>query len=116
MTQPTEPIHLRTETTDSGWLLHLQVPENLFYLEGHFPQAPIVAGVCQLRWVVKAIEAYCQHTAHVIAMEAVKFHHILRPGQAFVLEITRGTTTGTWAYRLYADEQQYASGRLVFEI
>jgi len=116
MKKPTEPIHLKTDVTESGCILHLQVPEDLYYLEGHFPQAPIIAGVCQLRWVVKAIEAYCQKTVHVTAMEAVKFHQFLLPGQSFSLGITFDSNANKWTYCLYSKDQKFASGRLVIDL
>jgi 3-hydroxymyristoyl/3-hydroxydecanoyl-(acyl carrier protein) dehydratase len=115
MTKPTEPIHVNTEPTDSGCILHLQVPDDLYYLEGHFPQTPMVAGVCQLRWVVNAIEAYARQKVHVTGMEAVKFHRMLCPGQIFSLLIDFDRETHTWAYCLYTAEQKFASGRLVVD-
>src|SRR5256885_15707285 len=78
--QPTEPVLLAKELTDTGYVLHCKVPENLYYLPGHFPQVPVVPGVCQLRWVIKSIETYAGCPLHLTAMEAIKFHRILFPG------------------------------------
>ncbi len=116
MAKPTEPIHIKTELTNSGCILHLQVPKDLYYLEGHFPQAPMVAGICQLRWVVKAIEAYCRERLHITAMEAVKFHRILSPGQQFSMEINFDREASKWIYCMYSGEKKFASGRLVVEV
>ncbi len=113
MTKPTEPIHVKTELIDSGCILHLQVPADLFYFEGHFPDAPVVAGVCQLRWIVKAIEAHCGEKLHITAMEAVKFHRLLLPGQSFCMKIHFDREARKWHYRLYADDAKFASGRLL---
>lgn len=115
MFQPTAPIHLKAEPIDAGRILHLQVPDDLYYLQGHFPEAPVVAGVCQLQWVVKAIEAYCGEPVHIMAMEAVKFHRLLCPGQSFCLEITFDRQIGKWLYSLYSADKKFASGRLVIE-
>ena len=116
MTRPTEPIHFKTERTDSGCILHLQVPDDLYYLQGHFPQIPIVAGICQLRWVINAIEAYCGEKLHIVAMEAVKFHRILFPGQPFFMEITFDRAACKWGYRIYSEDKKFASGRLAVEV
>ncbi len=116
MTKPTEPIYVKTEPIDAGCILHLQVPEDLYYLEGHFPQAPIVAGVCQLRWVINAIEAYCGKKLHITAMEAIKFHQLLLPGWAFCMEISLDQEASKWIYSLYSEEEKYASGRLLVEV
>jgi 3-hydroxymyristoyl/3-hydroxydecanoyl-(acyl carrier protein) dehydratase len=110
--QPTDPILLAQEDTDTGRILHCRVPENLYYLSGHFPQVAVVPGVCQLRWVLQSIETYAGHALQMTAMEAVKFHHMLFPGQAFSLAIRFDGAASTWFYRIFSDEQTFASGRL----
>ena len=111
--QPTEPVLLAQEPTDTGYVLHCKVPENLYYLTGHFPQVPVVPGVCQLRWVIKSIETYSGSSLHITAMEAVKFHHMLFPGQTFFLEVKFDRKTSKWVYRIFSEEQTFASGRLL---
>jgi hypothetical protein len=46
-------------------------------------------------------------------MEAVKFHHMLFPGQAFFLEVRLDREASKWVYRIFSDEQTFASGRLI---
>jgi acyl-CoA synthetase (AMP-forming)/AMP-acid ligase II/3-hydroxymyristoyl/3-hydroxydecanoyl-(acyl carrier protein) dehydratase len=111
--QPTDPLLLAKEYTDAGYVLHCKVPENLYYLRGHFPQVPVVPGVCQLRWVIHSIETYSGRTLHLTAMEAVKFHHMLFPGQAFCLEVRCDREASKWVYRLFSNGQTIASGRLL---
>jgi 3-hydroxymyristoyl/3-hydroxydecanoyl-(acyl carrier protein) dehydratase len=111
--QPTEPMLLAKEDTDAGCILHCRVPENLAYLRGHFPHVAVVPGVCQLHWVIRSIETYSGKTARITAMEAVKFHHMLFPGQAFSLEIRSDRAASKWTYRIFSDHQTFASGRLL---
>ena len=111
--QPTAPLLLAREDTDAGYVLHCKVPQDLLYLQGHFPQVPVVPGICQLRWVIQSIEAYSGRTLHFTAMEAVKFHHMLFPGQAFCLEVRLHREASKWMYRIFSDEQIFASGRLL---
>jgi len=111
--RPTHPHLLRMERTDSGYLLHLRVPENLYYLDGHFPQMPIVAGVCQLQWVIDAIQTYTGETLHLSALENVKFLRPLFPGQSCVMELTYIPQPASWHYQIYADPQRFASGSLL---
>jgi acyl-coenzyme A synthetase/AMP-(fatty) acid ligase/3-hydroxymyristoyl/3-hydroxydecanoyl-(acyl carrier protein) dehydratase len=110
--QPTEPVLLAKELTDTGYVLHCTVPENLFYLSGHFPQIAVVPGVCQLRWVIKSIETHSRGLLPITALEAIKFHRILFPGQAFFLEVKFDRQASTWTYCLFSEEQTFASGRL----
>ena len=111
--QSTDPILLAREETNAGYTLHCKVPEDLIYLQGHFPQVAVVPGVCQLRWVIQSIETYLGSTLHLTAMEAVKFHHMLFPGQAFFLEVRLDREASKWVYRIFSDEQTFASGRLL---
>jgi 3-hydroxymyristoyl/3-hydroxydecanoyl-(acyl carrier protein) dehydratase len=113
--QPRHPHVLSTAQTDTGWVLHLYVPEDLFYLEGHFPQSPIVAGVCQLKWVIDYIEMHTGKPLVIKAMEAVKFHRPLLPRQLFAIDLSYEPLTTTWQYRVYAPDQQFASGRLIVQ-
>jgi 3-hydroxymyristoyl/3-hydroxydecanoyl-(acyl carrier protein) dehydratase len=112
---PPHPHVLSTEQTDTGWILHLRVPDDLVYLEGHFPQAPIVAGVCQLKWVIEYIEMHTGKPLVIEAMEAVKFHRPLLPQQIFVIDLSYDHATTTWQYHLDAADKQFASGRLVVQ-
>jgi acyl-CoA synthetase (AMP-forming)/AMP-acid ligase II/3-hydroxymyristoyl/3-hydroxydecanoyl-(acyl carrier protein) dehydratase len=110
---PTAPVLLGREDTEAGYVLHCQVPQDLLYLQGHFPQMPVVPGICQLRWVMQSLETYTGRAVHLTAMEAMKFHHMLFPGQVFFLEVRLYREANTWVYRIFSDEQTFASGRLL---
>lgn len=110
--RPTGPVVLKREPTAFGSLLHLQVPANLAYLDGHFPRFAVVPGVCQLKWVTEEIAAFTGRSATVTAMSAVKFHELLRPGQRFWLEFGLNARKSQWNYRLFDGERTISSGRL----
>ncbi len=112
--KPTRPEVLKRDATESGGLVHLRVPTNLAYLDGHFPQIAVVPGVCQLKWVIEEIEAFCQKKRAITSMEAVKFHELLIPGQEFCLEFAWKAETDKWIYRLFCGERKISSGRLQF--
>jgi 3-hydroxymyristoyl/3-hydroxydecanoyl-(acyl carrier protein) dehydratase len=113
--RPRHPQVLSTEQTDTGWILYLRVPDDLAYLEGHFPQAPIVAGVCQLKWVIDYIEMHTGKPLVIEAMEAVKFHRPLLPQQRFAIELSYDHHTTSWHYQVYAADKAFASGRLLVQ-
>jgi 3-hydroxymyristoyl/3-hydroxydecanoyl-(acyl carrier protein) dehydratase len=116
---PCLPAHypqvLSTKQTDTGCIVYLRVPDDLAYLEGHFPQAPIVAGVCQLKWVIDYIELHTGKPLVIEAMEAVKFHRPLLPQQLFAIELSYDDLTTTWYYQVYAADKSFASGRLIVQ-
>jgi 3-hydroxymyristoyl/3-hydroxydecanoyl-(acyl carrier protein) dehydratase len=113
--RPRYPQVLSTDPTDTGWILYLCVPDDLAYLEGHFTQAPIVAGVCQLKWVIDYIEMHTGKPLVIKAMEAVKFHRPLLPRQRFAIDLSYDHLTPAWQYRVYAVDKQFASGRLIVQ-
>ena len=111
--RPTHPTLLRMERTDDRYVLHLHIPEDLYYFDGHFPQISIVAGVCQLKWVIDYIQTYTGETVQVSALEDVKFLRPLFPGQSCVLELTYVPHPARWRYQIYTDTQRFASGCLL---
>jgi 3-hydroxymyristoyl/3-hydroxydecanoyl-(acyl carrier protein) dehydratase len=112
---PCHPQVLSTAQTDAGWVLHLRVPDDLVYLQGHFPQAPMVAGVCQLKWAIDYIEMYTGKPLVIAAMEEVKFHRPLLPQQIFAMELSYDPLTTAWHYCVYAADKPFASGRLIVQ-
>jgi len=107
------PLWQKKERLENGFRLEGRVPENLLFLEGHFPQAPVVPGVCQLKWVQDAIREHADREARFQGMEAVKFHRLLLPGQSFQMEATRDSKSGKWHYHLVCEDRKVASGRLL---
>ena len=114
--RPTQPHVLRTERTDTGSLFYLRIPEDLFYFDGHFPQLPIVTGVCQLKWVIDFIQADIGKTVQLKEMQNVKFLRPLFPGQSCVLALSADQTTTSWQYEIYTHNQRFASGRLLVQL
>ncbi|MBM4254640.1 MAG: hypothetical protein FJ147_01950 [Deltaproteobacteria bacterium] len=111
--RPSHPQLLDTERTSNGYLLRLYIPEDLLYLDGHFPQVPIVAGVCQLKWVIDYIQIYTGAPLHIQAMKDVKFSRPLFPGQACTLELNYVPQPASWQYEIYTDTHRFASGCLL---
>ena len=97
----------------TGYRLHLRVPENLYYFEGHFPHVAIVAGVCLLKWVIDYIETYSGNPVQMVAMEAVKFHRPLLPRQQFSIEFSYDRQASAWHYDVVANDKPCASGRFI---
>ena len=70
--------------------LQLHIPSDLDYFQGHFPNAPILAGVVQLHWAVE----YCKQMfslteLEVKNIEVLKFQVVIIPGQKLNLALTR---------------------------
>jgi len=94
--------------------LTLRVPENLGYLDGHFPDLPVVPAVVQVRWVMEAARPLLEEAPVVEHAEALKFRALLRPGDVFHLRVEVSVAAGTLDFRLWSGERVFSSGRWVF--
>ena len=113
--KPTKPEVLKQERHATGGALRLRVPADLAYLEGHFPQIPVVPGVCQITWVIEEIESFLGQKQSVKMMEAVKYFELLLPEQEFNLEYSLNAETGKWTFQMFRDNgRKISSGRLQF--
>jgi uncharacterized membrane protein/3-hydroxymyristoyl/3-hydroxydecanoyl-(acyl carrier protein) dehydratase len=109
----TRPEQLQRVTGD-GWLeLRLRVPEDLSYLEGHFDDFPVVAGVVQLQWISELASELLGTPAVIERMEQIKFHQLLQPGQAFSARLDHDRERSRIAYVLADGDTRFASGRLI---
>ena len=113
--KPTHPDLLHAEPTEAGYRLHLRVPENLYYFDGHFPHVAIVPGVCVLKWVIDYIETYSGAPLQMVTMEAVKFHRPLLSRQQFSIEFSYDRQTTAWHYDVVANDKPCASGRFIVQ-
>lgn len=115
-TRPKSPTLLQKEVLATDHIrLHYQVPSNLLYFEGHFKNAPVVAGVVQLQWVAEAIAEHLGETLTTTGMEAVKFHQLLFPDQVFELDLQFKRERHKFIYKITSGGATIASGRFVTE-
>jgi 3-hydroxymyristoyl/3-hydroxydecanoyl-(acyl carrier protein) dehydratase len=65
----------------------VRIPWGFASLDGHFPRAPIVAGVAQLHFAMRAIAELLGEEPALGSLEALKFHDVLLPGQEALLRV-----------------------------
>lgn len=93
----------------------LFVPKHLDYFNGHFPDAPILAGVVQLHWAVEYTkQAFNLADCEVINLEVIKFQVVIVPDQSLILTLTR-KSNDKFLFTYVSERGQHASGRIVFE-
>jgi|GEM_PF-2600020 len=66
---------------------HLVIPEDLYYLKGHFDDFSVVPGVVQIQWAKAFIELQQQRVIHLSHIEALKFNQVMTPKEAIFLSI-----------------------------
>jgi acyl-coenzyme A synthetase/AMP-(fatty) acid ligase len=87
----------------------LRLPRDSPFLEGHFPGAPVVAGVVQLHFAMQALEELLGAPPRLAALEALKFREVLLPEQSVVLRLDLDEDGERFAFSL---EDPDAPGRV----
>ena len=85
------------------------------FFNGHFPDAPILAGVVQLHWAVEYSKQHFLLTQiEVKNIEVLKFQVVIVPGQNLTLTLVKKAANKV-LFSYASDKGQHASGRIVFE-
>lgn len=102
--------HITENTIELG----LFIPKELDYFKGHFPDAPILAGVVQLHWVVEyAKKMFNLRDKDVLNLEVLKFQVVIVPEQHITLTLIKKSDKKiTFSY--VSERGKHASGRIIF--
>jgi len=93
----------------------INVPEELFYLQGHFPQRPILPGVIQIHWAIQLAAARLGVKREFSGIEALKFHRVIKPLTPLKLTLEQAEKTGKLHFSYVSDLGVHSQGRIVFE-
>ncbi len=94
-------------------VLNLKIPSDLDYFNGHFPEAPILAGVVQLDWAIRLGLEYLRFGSRAVQnLEVLKFQVVLTPGLEVQLFLTK-KTSDKFVFSYHSDQGMHASGRVV---
>ena len=94
-------------------LVKLEIPPELIYFDGHYPNAPLVPGFVQVHWAASIARALFNCPHHVHAIEALKFQTPLLPNARCELHLTWKEPAGRLEFRIAADGRTYSSGRML---
>lgn len=100
---------------DNECSLKLDITADLNCFEGHFPDAPVLAGVVQLDWVVKLCRQYYPDLVEVTSVEVLKFQRIVTAGEQLTLVLQR-KSVDTLLFNYSAANHQVSSGRLKWSV
>ncbi len=109
----TEPQILQRTQTDNGWQLHLKVPADLYYFQGHFPELPVLPGVVQLDWAIRLGCDCFGLEPSSRRLEALKFQALVLPQMELVLTLSHDEARGKLSFSYASSKGQHASGRVV---
>lgn len=113
------PLIVSRERLDEGrWRLELDVPPQLRWFDGHFPEHPVLPGVAQIDWAVRlAHVAFELPSSAPPRIERAKFQRTVSPGDRLRLELIRTEAQSClridWTFR--RAEEIVSRGRLEFD-
>ena len=112
----THPIFLSRNISENKLEYYCSVPENLVYLDGHFPGFALVPGVVQIQWVIHALSEWRGNALQIKMMESVKFKNVLLPGAKFYMTIEKKSGDDSVInFSLKNDSSLYSAGKLVVQ-
>lgn len=103
------------EQNDEQVVLSLVIPADLYYFEGHFPDAPILAGVVQVHWVMHYIEKYFDLSVEEhVSIDALKFQVIIAPSYEVTLTLKKISDIKI-GFSYSSEHGAHSSGRAVYQ-
>ncbi len=114
----TGPNILRQSIDVNAARFSLQIPDNLFYFEDHFPGYPMLPGVVQIKWVTDLAgrlplpDSFLENFS---AMTKLKFMRRITPGNRLTLELVASPLDRSLNFRFFDDKGDYSSGQLSFK-
>jgi 3-hydroxymyristoyl/3-hydroxydecanoyl-(acyl carrier protein) dehydratase len=99
--------------TEGAAEVDLVVPHDLRYFEGHFPGAPVVPGVVQIKWAIGFARELLGAGREFGGMEAIKFQQVMQPGARATLKLDFTQASGKLRFSFEHDRTRYSSGRLL---
>jgi hypothetical protein len=112
--QPDAPERLASQRGERTLEERVRIPWDLAFLDGHFPGQPVVAGVVQVHFAMRALAELLGAAPALAALEELKFHALLAPGQEAILRVEIGDDGARFRFSLAdaADAQRlFATGR-----
>ena len=92
----------------------LTIPPDLLYLQGHFPDTPIVPGVALTDWAVHQAARFAQRPARVAGLARVKFHQVLQPDDQASLLLSPAQDGAAMDFVYRSEGANHASGRILW--
>lgn len=96
-------------------VLHLNVPHDLDYFEGHFPGLPVLPGVVQLHWAARLAAEHLGQTCKGSRIDQLKFLAIVHPGTELTLTLRLDRSARALHFAYAGPTQTCSSGHISFE-
>lgn len=103
------------EQNEETLTLSLTISEDVYYFAGHFPNAPILAGVVQVHWALYYLNKYfAMQVSDYKAIDALKFQVIIAPNSQVKLCLKK-INENKFSFSYSSDHGSHSSGRVVYQ-
>src|SRR5262249_12517578 len=113
---PHEPQVRAIRPQADGADFDLFIPSNLLYVEGHFPNAPIVPGVALIDWAVKFASQHLNVSVETAQVFQVKFRRISLPGAPVTLSLRRTRKPDRLTFEYTSADRVLSSGIIHMDV
>lgn len=96
-------------------VVHLRVPRELRFFEGHFPGLPVLPGVVQIHWAVRLAGELLGHRCVGSRIDQLKFLAIVRPEDELALTLRLDRKAGVLNFAFTRATRACSSGRIDIE-
>ncbi|MEM8546837.1 MAG: hydroxymyristoyl-ACP dehydratase [Pseudomonadota bacterium] len=111
---PDWPVVDHAAVDGSDIQLRLSIAANCPWLEGHFPDRPVLPGVVQVRWAIQAAMLIWPQLGGVTKLGNVKFQRPILPPTAITLRLTFNPDKRLLKARFVDGEETYSSASITF--
>jgi 3-hydroxymyristoyl/3-hydroxydecanoyl-(acyl carrier protein) dehydratase len=112
----TEPIVTSEQRTALSAEIAFVVPNDLDSFRGHFPSAPVVPGVVQIKWALDFARRVLSVAGEFRGMEALKFQNVMGPGDHVTLTLQWAPDRHKLRFAFQSGVARYSSGRLLLVV
>jgi len=109
-----DPQIISTKIENNSATFHLEVPEELAYLEGHFSEMAVVPGIVQLHWVVNFVKKIWGIPGELIEANQIKFSKLMHPKDSVDLKIEHDFKKSLIKYSYRHEDICYSSGQFKY--
>jgi len=112
------PIINALEKHDAGYNMQLNIQPHISWLEGHFPQQPILAGVVQTHWAAKFSAFLFSVEDNLIQIDNLKFQDVILPNLHVTLSLDYNAEKQSIKFRYFHTQennvQLFSEGKISF--
>ena len=104
-----------TERVASGVRLELEIPADLLYFDGHFPDCPLLPGVVQITWAIELGRKHLPLIGTFRSLSAVKFTRVILPGARVWLVLEYAASKRQLDFEYVLDGRSCSNGSAIFD-